>query len=627
MQQIKNSAEGDDELPDNPFSTRRPKDAAAGLSSGIKNAGKGALLGVASLIAAPIAGAQQEGAVGFAKGLVAGAIGAVALPLAGALTGVYQVGRGVFNTPEAIMENADGREWDPEKRVWYTYNLKEDAEKVLSISEEDYAKSLEEGSEGATTSTPSISPKHRVKDTELYDVLGVPTNATTKQIKMAYYKRAKQLHPDKNPNDPNANDKFQSVGAAYQVLSNPELRQKYDVHGKEGVEDAPIMDSSMFFTMVFGSDKFDRFVGEPWLAMLMSLGQDLDPDAPEDLAAALASQGKGMLAFKQKRREVQCAVHLAERLQPFVKAAAAAKAMLESMGDNPPASAEEESKTEQVFRTLLEDEAKELAASAFGGSLLGVIGYVYKEQALKTLGFSHSVAAGLGIESFKRRGHVFMTKYKVATSALKTYRVMKKAQRTMKQEEKARRKSAAAVGKDEGEDGAKKEENDQGTSEAMEQLALENMSVIVETLWNISVVDIESTLRSVCRKVLKDGSVSPDSRMLRAKGLLVMGSYFLELSTSSEDGLNEFTGKLVNEMQAAQNAAKIRKEQGKSSSNAQHQSQSSAQMPFGMTPPTPGDINMLTVMELKELLDKLGVDYSDCIEKADLVKKVVSLME
>ena len=51
------------------FSTRNPKDAAAGLSSGLKSMGKGVLGGVASLIALPLHGAREEGALGFAKGL------------------------------------------------------------------------------------------------------------------------------------------------------------------------------------------------------------------------------------------------------------------------------------------------------------------------------------------------------------------------------------------------------------------------------------------------------------------------------------------------------------------------------------------------------------------------------
>ena len=79
------------------FSTRRPKDTSAGLSSATKSIGKGVLAGAVSLIAQPIAGAQQEGTKRFFKGLATGVASAVALPLTGVAVGAYQVARGVEN--------------------------------------------------------------------------------------------------------------------------------------------------------------------------------------------------------------------------------------------------------------------------------------------------------------------------------------------------------------------------------------------------------------------------------------------------------------------------------------------------------------------------------------------------
>ncbi len=65
----------------------------------------------------------------------------------------------------------------------------------------------------------------------LYDVLGVPKNSSQDEIKKAYRKLARQYHPDRNPDDPEAETKFKEVQAAYDVLSNPEQRKNYDSFG------------------------------------------------------------------------------------------------------------------------------------------------------------------------------------------------------------------------------------------------------------------------------------------------------------------------------------------------------------------------------------------------------------
>lgn len=60
-----------------------------------------------------------------------------------------------------------------------------------------------------------------------YNILGITTKATQKEIKLSYRKLAKTWHPDKNPS-PQAKHKFQYISEAYQTLSNPQKRQAYD---------------------------------------------------------------------------------------------------------------------------------------------------------------------------------------------------------------------------------------------------------------------------------------------------------------------------------------------------------------------------------------------------------------
>ncbi|HEX5167859.1 MAG TPA: J domain-containing protein [Cyclobacteriaceae bacterium] len=68
---------------------------------------------------------------------------------------------------------------------------------------------------------------------DYYNVLGINKSATEKEIKEAYRKLARKYHPDLNPNDKEANKKFQQVNEANEVLSDPEKRKKYDQYGKD----------------------------------------------------------------------------------------------------------------------------------------------------------------------------------------------------------------------------------------------------------------------------------------------------------------------------------------------------------------------------------------------------------
>lgn len=72
-----------------------------------------------------------------------------------------------------------------------------------------------------------------MKFRDYYEVLGIPRDATPEQIKKAYRKLAKKYHPDGNPNDRAAEEKFKEANEANEVLSDPEKRKKYDRFGKD----------------------------------------------------------------------------------------------------------------------------------------------------------------------------------------------------------------------------------------------------------------------------------------------------------------------------------------------------------------------------------------------------------
>ncbi|XP_060517133.1 dnaJ homolog shv [Cylas formicarius] len=97
---------------------------------------------------------------------------------------------------------------------------------------------------------------------DFYKILGVSKSASLHEIKKAYRHLAKELHPDKNKDDPEASRKFQDLGAAYEVLSDEEKRKKYDRCGEDCLQKDGMMDGGMDpFASFFGDFGF-HFGGE-----------------------------------------------------------------------------------------------------------------------------------------------------------------------------------------------------------------------------------------------------------------------------------------------------------------------------------------------------------------------------
>ncbi|HEY8346613.1 MAG TPA: molecular chaperone DnaJ [Symbiobacteriaceae bacterium] len=98
---------------------------------------------------------------------------------------------------------------------------------------------------------------------DYYEILGVPRNATEEEIRKAFRTLARKYHPDANKDDPNAAEKFKEINEAYQVLSDPEKRARYDQFGHAAEQ--MNAGGNPFEGMDFGdspfSDIFDIFFG------------------------------------------------------------------------------------------------------------------------------------------------------------------------------------------------------------------------------------------------------------------------------------------------------------------------------------------------------------------------------
>jgi len=104
---------------------------------------------------------------------------------------------------------------------------------------------------------------------DYYEVLGVSKSASAEDIKKAYRKLAIQYHPDKNPNNPEAEEKFKEAAEAYEVLSNPDKKSRYDQFGHQGLGGSGgfggggmnMEDIFSQFGDIFGGGGFGSFFG------------------------------------------------------------------------------------------------------------------------------------------------------------------------------------------------------------------------------------------------------------------------------------------------------------------------------------------------------------------------------
>lgn len=519
----------------------------------MKSVAKGTAAGLAGLIGAPIAGARSEGFTGFAKGLAAGVASAVVLPVTGIAVGAYQVGRGLANSGAAVKNSRAGMLWDESMRDWYFYEIDKELVEVEKL-EAELNKTTLAGGTGSTSG--SSGKEKKVKDRAYYDLLGVSTDATAAELKKAYYKEARNCHPDKNPGDPAAAEKFQVLGHAYQILSNETSRANYDKNGipdsanavTEGLSMQDI-DPKIFFAVMFGSDSVRPYIGELWIAgkadtlmkeqAIQEFAKNSDSDSlcegiNEEAWAENATKRNTADLLKQRRREAECAHFIREKILPF------------SYG----------TMDESEFVALCQAEAAEITKGTFGDVYCTAIGFALEVEAADFIGqYSSFIGVDSTMAKMKKKSYNLSNQMKILGAGIGAARAGSKAYTEM---EKIQKEATAAKQRNNLKDGAEGEEKvletdgtetvktddasttasettgigspeiDEETMKLAAQRFEETLPAILEFVWAINVQDITRTLKGVCSKLFHDSAemLPLETRLKRARGVKILGREF-----------------------------------------------------------------------------------------------------
>jgi len=472
--------------------------------------------------------------------------------------GIQGISKGIEAKQEELRIAQQAREagmiWDKKERQWTFYLLDQELEE---IEKKEKQKKLAEGID-----TGNGKEERAVKDREYYDLLGVSTNANSSEIKKSYYKKARIVHPDKNPGDPEAANRFQELGHAYNVLSNEQLRANYDKNGKAETtaeeEAGGQVDAMVFFNVMFGSMLVEPYIGELWIAhtadsMLKDKAAGSGDLTPEELEALPEEEREKIIeqklavmqeesALKKAKRQVTCAKNLRERVEPYLKA-------INSEGTN-------KEEVENRFREECHEEAMKIAQGAQGDFYLNIIGFSLEVNAEEYLGFEKSFL-GLGGHLARTRANasgfsstmgLLGAGIKAASAGVRTMHQAESIQKDIEERAKAAsgdgEASATAAGAEESNISSAEGEdnnNDTGKKKSMVELSEEeqmnlamemqgamddSLPTFLEFALALNKRDIQTTLKGVCKKLFDDASVPKVSRFLRAEAVQILGSEF-----------------------------------------------------------------------------------------------------
>ncbi|GAA5896008.1 hypothetical protein JCM5296_003167 [Sporobolomyces johnsonii] len=286
----------------------------------------------------------------------------------------------------------------------------------------------------------TIGSDERPLDTAYYDLLGLSVTCTTDEVKKAYRRLAIKYHPDKNPDDPTAADRFKEIAVAYTTLSDPGLRHTYNEFGrskKDGGDAEDVVDPEAIFSTLFGGERFQDIIGTISLGSEMkSAMQEAEEDDEEEEAAPAPTATSGapststsvstssqppkpvltpeqQIAADRKKQqkeeqERKVAAEKAKVREERVKALAG-KLRDKLALYSEQAQGEEDKQIAEGVQTMWSIEAEELKKESYGVELLHTVGFVYSSKSKHFLAATGPIPFGVGgwFHSAKSTAHIF----------------------------------------------------------------------------------------------------------------------------------------------------------------------------------------------------------------------------
>ncbi|KZO97306.1 DnaJ-domain-containing protein [Calocera viscosa TUFC12733] len=371
-------------------------------------------------------------------------------------------------------------------------------------------------------------------ETEYYDILGVKLDANEDEIKKAYRRLAIKHHPDKNPNDPSAAETFKKISEAYQILSDPQLRHKYNEFGpsQSASPEGGFVDPEEVFGKLFGGEKFVPLVGN------ISIGRDMkdalveadeeaakaEVQAAEGAAEGEAGAGGKRLEGKDGERE-QKEIERQRRVEKDEKDRKAAAERKKEREERVAKLVENlerklavftENATTETDRVAMESwraqcvlEAEDLKTESYGVDLLHAIGYVYIAKSRQYLA-SNATPFGVGGWFHGVKGNV-----NFFSETVSTVRAAMELKGIFEQIEQSEKKGLTEADK-----------------KKLEEQAAEKA---LQALFKGARLEIQSILRETCDRVLSQPDITREKRQLRAVGLGILGDAYQSVKKDEDE--------------------------------------------------------------------------------------------